>query len=285
MLLVPLLLAPAAMVAVSAAERRFGPAAAGWLNAFPLSIAVSIVAVTFDQDASAGTELAHVAATHVPAILALSVTWSAVLMRGVRRNEPRAATGPASPPLSRPEPAAAACALAGRSRLLVACGLLAGTGAFAVASFVLDALPGSVAAAAAVPALVFAPRMTPGGGGGAAAVGSGDVAVRAGAALVVVVAVLAAVRIAGPRLGGTVAAYPALTVVLAALIARARGPVAAAHALGGQVRGLAGYFAFCLVVSSGGSSLGLGRTVPLAFAACLVAGVASWARVPRLSPP
>jgi hypothetical protein len=254
MFLVALLLAPSVMVAASFAERRLGPAAAGWLNAAPLSIAVAVLVVSADRGVSAGLTIATTAAAHVPAQVAFAVTFATAL----------------------------------HARATPTRGLLAGTAAFTTLAVALAAIPLPVAMAAAIPALLAGPRLLP----PAIAAGStllagpargGGVVVRAVVALGVVGAVLGAVRLAGPELGGTVAAFPALSGCLALLIGRDRGPVAAAHALRGVVHGLAGYLAFCLTLAALGPVLGLPTALVLGFSACLVAFRVTWhaVRLPR----
>jgi len=156
-------------------------------------------------------------------------------------------------------------------------GLLAGAAAFVAVSLLVEHVPAALATAAAVPALAFAPR--PRGG----SPGSGGIGSFAGAAVVfVLVGVsLAAAAVAGPALAGTIAAFPALSGTLALLIARARGPEAAACALGGLLVGLRGYLAFCVVVAATGS-------VPLGLLIAVLVPVlrprrwsAGWLRTPR----
>jgi hypothetical protein len=260
LLLAPLLLAPTAMVAVSLAERRFGPAAAGRLNAAPLSIAIAILAVATDRGRDAGADVAAAAAAHVPAQVAFAAAFAAVL----------AATGAAAGDRAR-----AAAWLAGRGA--AARGLLslaAATVVFVAASVVISTVPEPVAIVAAVPALVAGRRALASRGGDVDEWDGGarEIGVRAAIALAFVLAVLVTVRAAGPGLGGAVAAFPALTATLATMICRARGPLAATHLLGGVVTGLSGYLLFCVAVASAAPELGM-LAAPLAIAACLAANV------------
>jgi hypothetical protein len=87
--------------------------------------------------------------------------------------------------------------------------------------------------------------------------------------------VLTAVRLAGPGLGGAIAAFPALTATLAVMIGRERGPVPVAHLLAGVVNGLTGYLAFCVALAFTAPGLGL-AAAPLAAAACAAGYAASW---------
>ncbi len=245
-LLLPLVLAPTAMVLVTIAERRLGPAAAGWLNAIPLSITIAILAVTADRGTTAGAAVAEAAAAHVPAQVAFAVAFAAVLRK------------PAS----------------------LLAGLAAATGAFVLASLLIALVPAPLAIAAALPALLAGRRLLAGDapavdGGGSAY----DTAIRAGVALTAVMAVLTTVRAVGPTLGGAVAAYPALTATLAATVGRARGPQAAAGLLRGVVQGLAGYLAFCVALATTAPALGIATAGLLAVTACALAYAATWSAV------
>ena len=242
--MLPVVLAPALIVAISLAERRFGPGVAGRLNAIPLSIALAVLGVAADRGARAGAAVAEAAAAHVPAQVAFALAFAAVL-----------------------------------TRTRVVAGLAAATAAFAALSLVIATLPAGVAIAAALPALAYgrhvldgAERVVEDREGGAA-----ELVARAAVALVFILAVLAAVRVAGPGLAGAIAAFPALTATLAVMIGRARGPGAVAHLLAGVVNGLTGYLAFCVALAFTAPGLGL-LAAPLAAAACAAAYAASWQR-------
>jgi len=165
-----------------------------------------------------------------------------------------------------------------RRRLVcVVAGLAAATAAFAALSLVIATLPAGVAIAAALPALAYGRHVLDGTErvaedreGGAA-----ELVARAAVALVFILAVLAAVRVAGPGLAGAIAAFPALTATLAVMIGRTRGPVAVAHLLAGVVNGLTGYLAFCVALAFTAPGLGL-LAAPLAAAACAAGYAASW---------
>ena len=244
MLLLPVVLAPSIIVVISLAERRFGPAVAGRLNAVPLAIALAVLGVAADRGAQAGAAVAEAAAAHVPAQVAFALAFAAVL---------------ASP------------------RGSVATGLLAATAAFAALSVVIAEIPAGVAIAAALPVLALGRHALDGGArvAGDRDGGVGELVARAVVALIFILAVLAAVRAAGPGLGGAIAAFPALTATLAVMIGRARGPAAAAHLLAGVVHGLTGYLAFCVALAFTAPGLGL-AAAPLAAAACAMAYAASW---------
>jgi len=263
-LLLPVVLAPSLIVAISLAERRFGPGMAGRLNAIPLSIALAVLGVAADRGARAGAAVAEAAAAHVPDQVAFALAFAAMLARVAARGDD-AGHHPGDD--------------FGRRRRLayVIAGLAAATAAFAALSLVIATLPAGVAIAAALPALAYGRHVLDGTEhvaedreGGAA-----ELVARAAVALVFILAVLAAVRVAGPGLAGAIAAFPALTATLAVMIGRARGPVAVAHLLAGVVNGLTGYLAFCVALAFAAPGLGL-LAAPLAAAACVAGYAASW---------
>ena len=128
-------------------------------------------------------------------------------------------------------------------------GALAAALAFAVVSLAVALVPLWVAVACAVPALLAR-------AGGRQPSRSGEPVNPWVGAVIVMAVVGAALWVAdasGPGLAGIVAAFPTLSGTFALLVARARGPQAAASALGGLIVGLRGYLAFCVVVAVSGS--------------------------------
>lgn len=246
-LFLPVVLAPSIIVVISLAERRFGPAVAGRLNAIPLSIALAVLGVAADRGARAGADVAEAAAAHVPAQVAFAVAFAGALTK------------------------------ARRGRLMcVVTGLLAATSAFVALSLVIARLPTGVAIAAALPALALGRHLLDGAERVAEdrESGAAELLARAVVALIFILAVLTAVRTSGPGLGGAIAAFPALTATLAVMIGRTRGPVAVEHLLAGVVQGLTGYLAFCVALAFTAPGLGL-AAAPLAAAACAAAYAAS----------
>jgi hypothetical protein len=197
-----LVLAPAVMLLLSLIERRFGPAAAGWLAAAPITLAIAVLGT--------GPEVAASAAAHVPAQVAFAVVL-------------------------------------GRRNLLLA------IGAYVVVSFI----PYGVVLA--VPALIVGMRALP--EPATEPPEPAGVVLRAVVATLVVAAILTAARVSGPGLAGAIAAFPALSTVLALT----SDP---AHTLRGLLNGLAGYFAFAATVGF------LVPSVPVGLAACAVMWVA-----------
>jgi hypothetical protein len=237
-LLLPLLVAPALMVAATAAERRFGSAVAGWIGAAPTTIVIAVLAVGADLGPRAGAALATTAATHVIAQVAFAVAFATVMVR--------------------------------RGGLA---GLLAGTAAFAGVSLLVAGVPATAATAAAIPALLIGPRVLPDHGAeptGADDRRYRDTAIRAAVASIAVGAVLAVAGLAGPSAAGMIGAYPALSTALVLLIVPSRGTRAAADALAGLVRGLPGYLTFCLAVAIAAPFVGVLVAVPLSLGVCLV---------------
>ena len=209
-MVVPLLAAPTLMLAVTAVERRAGPAAAGVIAAAPLSIAVIVLAL-----GASGPAVAASAGAHVVAQVAFALAFAAVIVR--------------------------------RGSLA---GFAAATLAYVSVSVLIALVPAWLATVAAVPVLALAAEVERPG-----RLSSGPpVDARVGAAIVfVLVGVsLAVADLLGPAAAGIVAAFPALSTTFVLLLVRVRGAVAGAHALGGLIVGLRGYFAFCVVVAGTG---------------------------------
>jgi hypothetical protein len=282
-LALPIVLAPSLIVLISLAERRFGPEMAGRLNAIPLSIALAVLSVAADRGAAAGAEVAEAAAAHVPAQVAFALAFAAVLMRargvagtggGDAAARGVAAAGGGDAPARGVAAAgggdAPARGVAGMgARWRVVGGLVAGAVAFAALSLLIARVPAGVAIAASLPALALGRHVLASDAGepGKRRGSYTELAMRAAVGLAVIVAVLVAVRVSGPGLGGAIAAFPALTATLAVMIGRVRGPVAVAPLLTGVGQGLAAYLAFCVALAFTAPWLGL-AAAPLAAAAC-----------------
>jgi hypothetical protein len=246
MLLVALVAAPASMAAATAAERRFGPAVAGWVGAMPTTIVIAMLAVGTDLGRHAAATLASSAAAHVSAQVAFAVAFAA---------------------------------LVGRRGGVTA--LLAATGAFAALSLVIAEIPTALAIAASLPALVLGPRLVPAGTAPRPVEGSGfaDAAVRGAVAALAVAVSFGVARAVGPATAGATAAYPALSATLALLVLRARGAGAAERALRGLCCGLPGYLGFCVTMALVTPRLGVVAAIPIALGACLLVFRATWSAV------
>jgi hypothetical protein len=236
MVYVSLLIAPLLMLAALRTEQMRGPSAGGWVAALPLSLPVGVVAVAMDSGKQAAAALVWSAAGHVGAQAAFGISFAA----GLRR--------------------------AGLIRALAR-----GVAAYAACSIVIAGLPPSVAAIAAIPALVVAPRFAAGheASAGAGRLSAGAALTCPGASLVVGAAVVGS-RVAGPAVGGALAAFPTISSLLALMVVRREGHAAGAQALGGLVRSLPCYLAFCLAAAVALPALGI-AALPLA----LLAGVAA----------
>jgi hypothetical protein len=305
-MLLALALAPSTMVAASAAERRWGPGAAGRVGALPVTLAPALLAL----GSSAGA-VATSAASHVPAQVALAVVFVATLKRSVGAAigagvAAYAAVAVATPEivglaLALPALAIGARALAGAER--------SGRGGAEAAGRADAERPGRGGAETPARGRAETPRRagaeTPARGGaetrgrggaetprragaetpargGAETRGRGGAetlgrrgarggwrtaVARAGVATVLGVAIVGAERFGGATAAGLVAGFPALSLTLALLIHRACGAGAAAQTLGGLVRGLRGYFAFAAIAALLAPSP---LAVPAGLAACAV---------------
>ena len=129
-------------------------------------------------------------------------------------------------------------------------GFAAAASAYVGVSLLIALVPAWLATLAAVPVLALAAEVKRPG----RSTSGPPVDARVGAAIVFVlvgVSLLVA-DLLGPAAAGIVAAFPALSTTFVLLLVRVRGAEAGAHALGGLIVGLRGYFAFCVVVASTG---------------------------------
>jgi hypothetical protein len=244
-IVVPLLLAPVAIVVAGRIERRLGPSAAGWVAALPIAFAVAVIAVALDTGVRSASTLALSAATHVPAQVAFGIVFAAVL---VRRG--------------------------------LAFGAAAGTVVYAACAIALADVPAALAVTAAIPALAFAPRLMAAGKPRPGSPRSRrTTALTCGAASAIVGAAVLTSRLGGPEAAGAVAAFPTVSTVVGMAIVTRDGVLAGAHALTGLVRSLPCYLAFCLVVAVAAPFAGL-AAVALGLLACVAAAGVTWRAVP-----
>ncbi|MEV8505667.1 hypothetical protein AB0368_12685 [Actinoplanes sp. NPDC051475] len=240
------MLAPAVMATAALIERRLGPAAAGWIAALPVAFAVAVVAVAADTTPNAAASMALSAATHLLAQVAFGVAFARVLRRG---------------------------------------GLVFGIGAGAVAYLVCSVLvwylPDALSIGVAVGALAAGPRLMPAGQlrRPAPRHWSSTALTCLSAAVVVGFAVVSR-RLAGPDIAGAIAAFPTMCTTLTVVTVARDGASAGIHALGGLVRSLPCYFAFCLVVAFSAPVVGI-AAVGLGLLACLGVATFTWRRVPK----
>lgn len=251
-----LFLVPSLIYAVTLAGRRWGPAVAGWLSAFPIVAGPILLAISLEQGAAFAAAAAEGTLMAVLAILVFSLAYAWASGRwNVAGAMPVALAGWAlavgalqavRPPL----PLAA---------LLVVAALLAAPRLF-------PALP--PAAAAPVPP----PRRF-----------GGDLPWRILAGAVLVMSVSAAAAGLGPRLSGFFAMFPVMGTVLVGFTHVQSGRASAVQLLRGTMLGYFAFAAFCLAVSL----LLRAQPVPVSFCAAFVFALtiqllakAAWSRRP-----
>lgn len=241
-----LLLVPSLIALVTLAGRRWGPAVAGWLSAFPIVAGPILLAIALEQ----GSAFAAVAAANtlvaVLAILVFSIVYARVAVRP-----------------------GAGVALAVGAALL----------AWSLAVSVLQGidLPLWLAFGAVLAALLAAPRLI-GPVPVAAAVNARparDLPWRMLAAAVLTVAVSTAASGLGPKLSGLFAMFPVMGTVLVGFSHRASGAGFAVALLRGMVGGYVAFAVFCLVLALllPGRSPGLPFVVATACALAVQFGV------------
>ena len=238
------------MVAATLVENRFGPAAAGWVAAAPITISVASLVVGIEYGRHAAAALTESSAEHVTAQIAFAIAFAVVLRRR---------GGLAS--------------------------MLSATAVYAIISLAVVWIPAPVALAASMLAVVFGPRLLLGGPASGPSRGNNAAATvtRAIAGSAAVGFTLLIARLAGPTTAGATAAYPIVSATVALLILRSRGKVAAAQALSGLCRGLPAYFSFCLTMALTTPYVGVVLAVALSLTVCLATYRITWQTV-RPSP-
>jgi hypothetical protein len=239
-LLAKLLLAPACVVAVSLAGRRWGVAVAGILGGLPVVAGPILLVLTLVHGRSFGAEAA------AGTLLGLGALTLFVVVYGK-------ASGRVGPLLS----------------------LLAGWAAFLLGIALLQLLEVPLGVSLAFVAACFAagltllpaPTAAPG-----AVIGPPwwDLPARAFAALALVIALTAASGALGPSLSGLLAPFPIVTSVLAVFTYAHGGRDQLRLLLRNFLIGFYGFAAFCFVLATSLESLG----GPAAFVAALVAALA-----------
>ncbi|HEX8629416.1 MAG TPA: hypothetical protein VF755_14725 [Catenuloplanes sp.] len=246
MVFLSLLLAPVVMATAALIERRLGPAAAGWIAALPVAFAVAVVTVAIDTTPQTAGSMALSAATHVLAQVAFGVVFAwALRQRGLSVG--------------------------------IGCGVLA----YLACSVLVWCLPDAFAVVAAVGALVAGPRLMPAGQPRRPAPRHwSSIGLTCSSAAVVVGCAVLSRRLAGPDIAGAIAAFPTMCTTLTVVTVARDGAAAGVHALGGLVRSLPCYFAFCLVVALSTPVAGI-AAVGLGLLACLAVATFVWRRVPK----
>lgn len=217
-LILKLFLVPSLIALVTLAGRRWGPAVAGWLSAFPVVAGPILFFIAVEQGATFAAEAAIGTLSAVLAILAfgISYAWAATRYAWL---------------------ASLAFAYAG----------------YAVAVFVLSLWDATLLVAGVVvpAALWFAPRFYPVSKKSAAAASkpANDMLLRmvSGALLVLLVTHFAANL--GPELSGVFAMFPVMGTVLVLFTHRSAGPGSAIQLLRGMVFGFYAFSMFCIVLA------------------------------------
>jgi hypothetical protein len=245
LLVLKLTLAPGLVAATTLAGRRWGPRMAGWLGGLPVVVAPILLALALEH----GRRFAALAAEGA-LISLLSLTgfilvygWCARWMGWL----PAAALGWTAFGLS--TFVLDHVSIANWVALVLVCA------SFAAAAWLLPRAPAEEAAQA--------PRF--------------DLALRAGATAVLVLALTGLAGALGPRLSGLLASFPVLATVLAAFTHVQEGPAAAAQLLRGFATGLVAFAVFCFVVAELLPSHGIAVTFLLGAAAALAAHALSFA--------
>lgn len=213
-----LALVPSLIGSVTLAGRRWGPAVAGWLSAFPVVSAPILWFIALEQG---GPFAAKAAAGTLSAVLAILVFGLSYAWTATRYSWGRSLA------------AAFACYF------------------LAVAGLTLWAPPLFIAAAAVVTALLGAQHAfpTPTRAGTAASAPPDDIAWRMVAAAVLVLLVTHFSSSLGPQLSGLLAMFPVMSSVLAVFSHRQSGAGFSIRLLQGMVLGYYAFAGFCFVLS------------------------------------
>ncbi len=218
-----LFLVPCLIYAVTLAGRRWGPAVAGWLSAFPIVAGPILLAISLEQGAGFAAAAAQGTLLAVLAMIVFSLTYAWA---------------------------------SGRMGVAGAMPLALGAWALAVAGLQAVSLPLSLAALAVVAALLAAPRLfpsaphapvTPGAARGVRR--GGDLPWRMLAGAVLVMSVSAAAAGLGPRLSGFLAMFPVMGTVLVGFTHLQAGRDSAVQLLRGTMLGYFAFAAFCVAIS------------------------------------
>lgn len=236
-------LVPALIGGVTLAGRRWGPAVAGWLSAFPVVAGPILFFIALDQ----GTEFAaQAAAGTLSAVLAiitfnLSYAWAATRYRWY------ACLGIA---------------------FLAYCVAVLGLRSWAP--------PLAFGAVAVLVTLGVAPRLFPQPGEAAPAKPrASDMHWRMIAAAVLVLAVTHFSSSLGPRLSGVLAMFPVMASVLVAFSHRHTGAAFAINLLRGTVIGYYAFAVFCIVLALALPSIGMAASFGIALTAAILVQASS----------
>lgn len=215
-LVLKLLLVPLLIWLVTLAGRRWGPAVAGWLSAFPIVAGPILFTLSLEQGAAFAAGAAEGTLLAVVAILVFSVAYAWASGR---------------------------FGVAGSMLLaLLAWGL-------AVAGLQALRLPPGVAFVLVWCALLLALKLVPDAARDAGGARRNDLPWRMLAAAVLVLAVSAGAGTLGARLSGFFAMFPVMSTVLVGFAHAGSGRASAVALLRGMVAGYFGFSVFCLVLA------------------------------------
>lgn len=237
-LLLKLFLVPALIALVTLAGRRWGPAVAGWLSAFPIVAGPILWFIAIEQGAVFAAQAAVGTLVAVLAILAfgLSHAWAATRFSW---------------------PPSLAIAYAG----------------YSAAVFLLNFWTASLALTFGVvlASLVIAPRLYPVIAASVTpAKPANDMLLRMGLGAVLVVLVTHFAASLGPGLSGILAMFPVMGTVLVLFTHRSAGAAATVQLLRGMVFGFYAFATFCAVLAWALSVTGIGAAFLWALAVAAV---------------
>ena len=226
-LFLKLFLVPALIVLVTLAGRRWGPAVAGWLSAFPVVAGPILFFIAVEQDATFAAQAAVGTLSAVLGMLAfgLSYAWAATRF-----------AWPLSLPLAYLGYAVAVFLLDWWNAVLLAA--------------VLGVLAGLWIAPRLYPVLAEAPRP--------AVKPPGDMILRMGLGVLLVLLVTYFAASLGPVLSGILAMFPVMGTVLALFTHRSAGAAATIQLLRGMVLGFYSFATFCAVLAWTLQVIGIG---------------------------
>lgn len=236
-LLLKLLLVPALILLVTLAGRRWGPAVAGWLSAFPILSGPILLILALEQGKEFAATAAHGTLLAVLAILVFSVAY----------------------------------AWAAQKRSWPDCLLLA-FGCYGLTALGLSQLdaPLSQSFAAVIVSLLLVPLAFPRIPRWIVSHRHGnDLPWRLGTAAALVLAVTFAAAHVGPRVSGLLAMFPVMSTVLVAFSHRESGADFAVRLLRGMVYGYFAFAAFCAMLAWALPQMGIAAAFALALAAAL----------------
>lgn len=253
LLLLKLLLVPSLIAGITAAGRRWGPAVAGWLSAFPVVSAPILGLLALERGAAFAAQAAAATLSAVLAILVFGIAYCRLALRH-------------GWPLS----------------------LLFSLAAYALAVALLHlwAPPLWLAAGSVLLALWLAPAAYPAPPPYAAPslAARGDLLWRMLAAAALVLGVTGGAETLGPRLSGLLAMFPVMASVLAVFSHHQAGAGFSIRLLRAMVYGYYAFAGFCLALALALPAMGRSLAFALALAvAVLLQALARW-RMSRAAP-